>query len=98
MKYTVRKSVIDVVGYIWMPQIVCSLRINMSDYDINNARNAEGELTRESVEQWLMTHSGDFQSVIDFRASIEDGDKTIDFPFATEDGECQYLDTISEPA
>jgi hypothetical protein len=29
-----------------------------------------GELTRENAEQWLMTHSGDFQSIKDFRVDI----------------------------
>lgn len=98
MKYTIRKSVVDVVGRIWMPAAVCSLRINLSQYDVDNARDYDGKITRESVEQWLSTHSGDFQQVLDFRASIEDGEETVEIPFATEEGECQYLDTVAEEA
>ena len=98
MRYTVRKSVIDVVGRIWMPAIVASSRIVLTSHDIENMRDDEdddAQITRESVEMWLSTHAGDFQEIIDFSASIEDGDKTIDIPFATEDGESAYLDTLS---
>lgn len=96
MKYLVRKSVVDVVGRIWMPQIVCSLRIVMSDYDLDNARDGDGRITRDSLEYWLCTHAGDFSQIIDFRASIEDVDESIRIDFAIEEGESQYLDTISE--
>jgi len=92
----VRKSVIDVVGRIWMPAIVASLRMELRPYDVDNARDGDGQVTRESVEQWLATHAGDFQQVIDFRASIEDGDRTVDIPFATDDGEMAWLDTLPE--
>ncbi len=97
MKYLVRKSVVDVVGRIWMPQAVCSLRITMSQYDLDNARDDDGKITRDSLELWLMTHTGDFSQIIDWQASIEDGSETLEFPFSTEDGESQYLNTISEP-
>jgi hypothetical protein len=98
MRYTVRKSFIDVVGKIWMPAVTCSLRINLRAYDIENIRGrvSDNQITREDVESWLMTHSGDFQSVEDFSASIEDGDQTLDFPFATEAGELAYMDTMSD--
>jgi hypothetical protein len=98
MKYTVRQSVIDVVGRIWMPAAVCSLRITMSAHDVENARDDDGKITRESIEQWLMTHSGDFSQVMDFRASIEDGEETVEIPFASEAGEVAYMDTIAEEA
>lgn len=96
MKYLVKKSVVDVVGRIWMPQIVCSLRIVMSQYDLDNAREDDGRITRDSLESWVHTHAGDFSQIIDFRASIEDGEESIEIPFATEHGESQYLATISE--
>lgn len=96
MKYLVKKSVVDVVGRIWMPQIVCSLRIEMRQYDLDNARDNDGRITRDSLELWLCSHTGDFSHIIDFRASIEDGEESIRIDFATEEGESQYLDTISE--
>ena len=84
----VREDYILVVGRIWMPAITCSLRINLSQYDLDNI----GKFTRENVEQWLSTHSGDFQSVQDFYATA--GRKHI--PWATEEGEMAYMETISE--
>ena len=94
MKYTVRKSVIYVVGKIWMPAITCSQQITVNAYDVGHLRDGSGKITRESVEQWLDKHTGDFRSVQDFSASIEDGDITIDIPWASEDGEMAYLDTL----
>lgn len=96
MKYMVRKSFVAVVGKIWMPAITASLHIRLSEYDINNMRDESGKITRESVEQWLCTHTGDFQSIQDFSASIEDGENTIDIPWASEDGEMAYCDTLAE--
>ena len=95
MKYTVRKSVIDVVGKIWMPAITASQRIVLNAHDLEHLRDDDGKITRESVERWFSTHPGDFQSIQDFSASIEDGDNTIDIPWASEDGEMAYLDTVS---
>lgn len=95
MRYTVRKSVVDVVGRIWMPGIVCAQRIELSAYDLDNARDDAGKLTRDSVLDWLGSHAGDFASIIDFQASLEDGDTTVDIPFATEEGETAWLDCQS---
>lgn len=96
MKYTVRKSLVWIVGRIWMPAIVCSQVLTLSNYDVENIRaHGDGNITRDAVEQWLMSHSGDFQSVLDFAASIEDGGRTIDIDWATEDGETLYNDTLS---
>lgn len=96
MKYTVRKSYVDILGYIWMPRVVCSLRVNLSLYDIENMRDDDGPITRESLEQWLTMHSGDFSEVIDFSASIEDGNDTLDFPWSSEENEMRYFDTLGE--
>jgi hypothetical protein len=98
MKYLVRKSIVQMVGQIWQPGIICGQEKTLSDSDVDNCRDDDGKITRESVEQWLMTHSGDFQSVMDFHASIEGGPNTIDIPWATEEGEMQYYDCVSEPA
>ena len=97
MKYIVRKSIIEIVGRIWMPAVVCSQRQVLSDYDIRNMKDNEGNITRESIGQWLCSNSGDFATIIDFCASVEDGDKSVEIPWATEEGESAYLDTLSEP-
>jgi hypothetical protein len=96
MKYTFRKSVIEVIGVIWMPAITCGLCINLSDSDVDNCRNDLGQITRESVQAWLDTHAGDFQHVTDFHASIEDGVETIDIPWANEENDMAYCDATCE--
>lgn len=97
MRYMIKKSYIDVVGKIWMPPAVCSMRYPVTNHDIENMRNEDGAIDRESVEQWVLTHSGDFQSIMDFSASLETpDDKTLDIPWATKDGEMAYLDTVTE--
>ena len=94
MRYMVRKSVVDVLGRLWMPMSVASLRIELSAYDVENARGEDGRITRESVADWLSKHSGDFSEVLDFRASIEDGDETIELDWARDESECAYCDTL----
>ena len=79
-----------------MPAVVCSLRITPSAYDIENMRNGDGTITRESVEDWLGSHTGDFQNIMDFYADIEAPEGNLVFEFASEDGELAYLDTIQE--
>jgi hypothetical protein len=44
----------------------------------------------------LILNTGDFQQIIDFSASLEDGERSINLPWATEDGELQYLDTLPD--
>ena len=92
MKYTKKTSVVYVVGVIWMPAITCAQTLTLSDYDIRNAQDENGAVTRESLEQWLTSHTGNFRSVTDFSASLEVGDDTVEIPWATEEGELAYLD------
>ena len=63
MRYTVRKSVVCVVGKIWMPSVTCGQEIVLRDYDIENMRDDDGHITRESVEDWLGCNSCDFRCV-----------------------------------
>ncbi len=87
MKYLVRKSYVDIIGTIWLPAVTCAQRINVDSYDIENMRDDDGAITRDSVEQWLTSHSGDFQCVDDFSASIADGAQTIDIDWWEEESE-----------
>lgn len=103
-RYTVRVSYVDILGKLWMPMCDASLHKTLSTYDVDNIReysrhlsgDPAGPITREGFEHWLMLNSGDFSSVIDFRASIEDGDATIDYDWANEDNEIRYLDTLPQ--
>ncbi|GAA6622764.1 hypothetical protein [Scytonema sp. NUACC26] len=70
--YIVRTYTIDVLGYIWQPGCsVCHMEYNLNSYDLENISET-GEYTREEVEKWLLSHSGDFQSIVDFKCSFGD--------------------------
>jgi hypothetical protein len=94
MKYLFRKSYVDVIGEIWMPAGTCAMRYPLSAHDIENIRDDDGAITRESIEQWLTSNSGDFQHVADFSASIEVGENTLDFAWKNEDSEFTYNDCM----
>lgn len=99
MRYLVRRSYVTILGQLWMPSCDASLRKDLSSYDIENIRaqaNDGQTIDREAVDQWLTTNSGDFSRVIDFEASIEDGEQTIDIPWSSEENECRYLDTLPD--
>ena len=76
----------------------CGMTKTLSSYDVENMRDDAGNITRESVDLWLCSNAGDFSSVQDFRASIEDGENTIEIPWATEDGEMAFMDCCGEMA
>ena len=98
----VRYSYVIILGKIWLPMAPASLRKDLSSYDIDNIRgysrhlsgDETGPITREGFEHWLMLNSGDFSSVDDFTGSIEDGDTTLDFPWAKDESEINYYDTL----
>jgi hypothetical protein len=90
MKFTIERNWIDVVGKIWMPAVTCSQRIDLRAYDLENI----GEPTRENVDAWLATHTGDFQSITDFHAIIGE----VEIPWATEEGELAWFDCQPECA
>lgn len=94
MKYMVRKSYVYILGTLWMPGITASMIKELDTYDVGNIKeHGAGIVNREAVERWLLTHSGDFQNVIDFSASIEDGENTIDIPWSKEENEFEFNDT-----
>lgn len=82
----VRVAHIQMIGQIWQPNTTCAMDKQLSDYDLKNI----GDFTRPNVEQWLITHSGDFRSVDDFRAVC--GDTSISW--ASEESECTYADCM----
>jgi hypothetical protein len=77
-----------------MPAIQAAQEYVLSDYDVNNCKDSEGLITRDSVEQWLCTHSGDFQKLDDFSASIELDGQTIDIPWNNEEAEFAFGDCM----
>jgi len=65
-KMIVERNYVQVIGTIWMPSILAATEYPLSRYDVENI----GERTRENVEAWLDTHSGDFASIEDFYVTI----------------------------
>jgi hypothetical protein len=88
------KSVIDVLGTMWMPSATGATRYEVSAHDVENMRDDDERITRESVSLWLDSHAGDFSGVIDFSASLEDGGPTIDIPWASEENEVTFGDCM----
>jgi hypothetical protein len=88
--YTVRKDYVDVIGRLWMPATVAASRIALSSYDLGNMLEDEDDPTRDEIEAWLATHSGDFSEILDFAASI--GTKEI--PWADEESELTWADCM----
>lgn len=77
------------IGYIWQPGIgVCAQHQTLSKYDRENI----GEPTRKNIEQWLTTHTGDFQNIIDFEADF--GTDNVRVPWEKEDSEVAYDDAM----
>jgi hypothetical protein len=91
MRYTVRKSVICVLGELWMPSTEAATIYELNAYDVGNI---ERPITRESVEAWLGAHSGDFRAIIDFSASIESEDGTTEIPWNSEENEITFNDCL----
>src|SRR5438128_12418511 len=89
MEHTVTRSAIDVVGGVWMPDTTGATTYELSNYDVENI---EQPVTRETVQAWLDTHSGDFKYVTDFRASLEVDGETMDFDWADPDSELTFND------
>ena len=87
-RYTVIVRKVQVVGKLWMGGNA-AMEYTMSAEDLDRLK-AEGEVTREVVDDWLSTKTGDFQSVTDFRADLDD----IDIPWGTEEGEMIFNDCM----
>lgn len=83
---TIRIDEIQVIGVIWMPAVTCAQVIKLTEHDLESI----GELTRENVEMWLTSHTGDFQSITDFRADIGEWES----PWASEESECTFSDCM----
>jgi hypothetical protein len=91
MRYQTEVSFIQVVGNLWMPNAVAAHTYELTGYDLGNIGNP---LDRNSVAQWLATHSGDFSRIIDFRADLEVNGKTVIHEWESEDNEATFSDCI----
>jgi ABC-type Zn uptake system ZnuABC Zn-binding protein ZnuA len=78
---------IDVIGKLWMGG-TAAYSYEPTASDVENMRDEDGLITREGVEAWLDTHSGDFQSVTDF--SVDFGASEFVSIWATEESEMTF--------
>lgn len=72
-RYMVERNYVQILGRIWMPPVVAAMERQLSSYDVENI----GKFTRENVREWLIRNAGDFQEILDFRATV--GDQWIEW-------------------
>ena len=78
--YTVRTRDVWVIGRTWVGYLASEQYKLPKDI----------EPTRAAILAWLDTHSGDFQSLIDFSGSIEE----VEIPWAQHESLDIYMNTI----
>lgn len=89
------KSYVEVLGRIWMPAVMAAQHINLRQYDIDNMRDDDGKITRDSLEDWLGSNTGDLQSIYDFSATIKDGESVIQIDWENEENAFEFFDLVS---
>ena len=92
VKILIRRNNVEVIGMIWMPPITAVYVYHPGYSEI--CPSVADLVTRESVRDWLDKNGGDFQSIDDFRASIEVGEETIEIPWEKEESEYTFLDCM----
>lgn len=102
---------IQIIGHIWMPNTTAAmeytapLKRGNEDTFAKDLHWPADEDFRESVEQWLATNSGDFQSVDDFAAWVSLPTepcecckrmqfRTVETPWQDEESELTFNDCI----
>jgi len=70
--------------------LMCAYDYPVDAYDIENMTDDEGEITRDSVENWLSAHAGDFRSIEDFSGHVANKE----FPWTNDDSEIIYFDCM----
>ena len=92
-----RISCIDVIGKIWMPPVTCAMRYDLDDWAVRRIFDEapEDPYNREAVESYLMMHSGDFQSIQDFRYTISDAQgRDADGDWKDEESDCIFSECM----
>ena len=78
---------IQVVGVNWGAYLVQGSLLAITEPTAAMEYTAPNMATREEVREWLDTHAGDFEQVLDF-ASLPN------IEFASEESECFYHDCM----
>ena len=95
MIYEIKEAVIYVLGYIWQPLgYPCCIVLNLTTGNVEELRDVAGAITRESVKAWVSNslNVGDFQRIVDFRASIYE----LEIPWELEDSETTFIQQLAE--
>jgi hypothetical protein len=93
MRYTVTKQRVQVLGGIWWPMgQLCAQERDLSPYDLANIGDVRD---RDAVASWIALNSGDFSSIVDFRADFHVGDEHIVHEWSRGDeSECDWSDCM----
>lgn len=71
------------------------MQLDLRPYDLENIKErGDGVITREAIDQWLCSNSGDFSVVEDFSASISYEDVDIEIDWDNEEKEMAYGDIV----
>lgn len=113
MRYTHTENFVEVLGNGWLsfnrygmpdkPYPSMAYKYTLRDSDVKRLLES-GPITREAIDQWLSTNSGDFSSISDFHANVtidtiaQDGQTIeqtdLDFPWKNEESDSQYFDMV----
>jgi len=98
----VHKNYVNIIGRIWMPPVIGALDKHLSPSDIKSMVNEDGTITKEDVKDWVNKNSGDFQTVLDFEALIDDAPQgPLEIDWAKDESgaiwdNCMFGDEINE--
>lgn len=100
MRVTKTYSEIQVLGKIWMPNTMAGMEMSLSSFEVENCKDSDENITKESVREWLDSHSGDFSEVIDFAYDLTLGDGNngwVDYVggWENEDNEIDFLSCMN---
>jgi hypothetical protein len=82
--------IIHVIGDIWQPDVgVCAQSYTLDEMEVRMyVADDQGNVTRDSVANYLDAHAGDFSGITDFQAVTPNGAELI--PWADEESEMTY--------
>ena len=91
MRISYTRNYVRVIGKIWMPPITAAMEYTLSDSELESNHIDRDNPTRDQIQRWVSTETGDFRSIEDFSADI--GDRGI-VPWFKEESECTYNDCM----
>ena len=70
---TITRNIIQVIGYIWLPRTMAAMaamEYTLSDSDLKRYGIDRKKPTRDQIERWIRTNTGDFSYIKDWYADI----------------------------